>query len=164
MTRAVLAVMAGLLCGLGGLRRAAGMKAEAARLHRWETLLKQLALILGEKTASLPEAMTTAADSPDLMPDRLMREVAEHLTRTPMAALEEVFGQLCPPCTERTSLCRMFSGLSRGSLSSRLFAVEQCARELALTASQAQARADRDARLWQTLGWTGGACLTLLLL
>ena len=54
--------------------------------------------------------------------------------------------------------------LSRGSLESRLLAVENARQEVALMHEKAARKADKDARLYQTLGWIGGLCLLLILM
>jgi len=61
-------------------------------------------------------------------------------------------------------LARLFTRLGRGTKESRRLAAEQTAEEMTLLAQHAGNRAEKDARLWQTLGFVGGACLTILLL
>lgn len=163
MIRAVPAVMAGLLCGLCGLRYATALRGEATRLSRWSALLASLALILSERRLSLPDAMLAAADS-NAPADTLLRQVAQAMQTSPMTQPEEAFDHLAISGAERGLLQRLFCRLGRGTLDSRLLALEQARAELDHLAMQAAQRAEKDARLWQTLGWTGGACLTLLLL
>lgn len=163
MSRAVLAVMAGLLCALAGMKYAAGLKAEALRLSRWEQLLRHLTLLLQEGTLSLPEALCTAADGAH-PPDKLLREIAALVRRAPLTTLEAAYLQLCADSPEKPLLQRMFSRLGRGSKDSRALAAEQSAKEMALLARQSAERAEKDVKLWQTLGFTGGVCLTILLL
>ena len=62
MIRAVLAVMAGLLCALAGLRHASGLSQEASRLRRWCQLLQHLALHLRQGVLSIPDALLACAD------------------------------------------------------------------------------------------------------
>lgn len=163
MTRAALAVMAGLLCGLAGLRHASAMKAEAARLRRWSHMLARLALLLSEQSMPIPAVLRLAADGREA-PDRLLQQVAAALEADPLDSLPEAFGRECPPCPEREILLRLAAQLGRGSAESRSLAAEQTGAAFSQMASHAEALAAKDAKLWQTLGWTGGACLTLLLL
>ena len=58
----------------------------------------------------------------------------------------------------------MFQRLGRGSKDSRVLAVEQASEEIALLAEAASVKADKDVKLWQTLGITGGVCLAILLM
>ena len=163
MTRAALAVMAGLLCALAGLRRAAALHAAAARLHRWTDVLEHLALILAEGASSLPEAFEQAAASP-LPPDELLRALASDLRSQPLTPLPNLYAAHAQPGPERDALARLMARLARGSLEARCQAVSQAAQELALLAGQARRSADKDAVMWRNLGFIGGACLTLMLL
>lgn len=163
MSRTVLALMAGILCALAGTKYAAGLKGESARLARWVELLHHLALLLQEGTLSLPQALCTAADSPR-PPDTLLRDMAATIHQEPLVTLEQAFLRCCPDWHEKPLLQRMFSRLGHGSRDSRRLAVEQAVREIEHLAQQASARAEKDVKLWQTLGFIGGTCLTILLL
>lgn len=163
MIRAVLALMSGLLCTLAGIRHAARLKQDASRLERWVQLLNYLALLLGEGTLSIPEALSAASDGSD-PPDKLFREIAGRLASHPLLSPADAYAQLAPSWTEMAALSRMFHRLSRGSRESRVLAARQTAEEIRLLADSAAATAAKDARLWQTLGLIGGICLTILLL
>ncbi len=163
MSRAVLAVMAGLLCALAGMKHAASLQSNAVRLKRWVQLLSHLALLLKEGTLSIPDALCAAAHASS-PPDSCLREMALRLTNTPLLTLQEAFNVCCGECAEREMLQRMFSRLSHGTKESRVLAVEQSIEEMHLLAERAAARAEKDVKLWQTLGFIGGACLTILLL
>ena len=158
-----LAVCAGLLCVLYGLRASAHVKVEARRLARWTVLLPRVSLLIAEETRSLPEAMRLAADEPH-PPDRLLHAVADAVCTDPLLSLAEAFARHCPPCTEHETLMRMHERLGRGSAESRRLAVVQAAAALAQMSANVKDRAARDARLYATLGFTGGACLAILLL
>lgn len=159
----MLAVMAGLLCALLGVRRAAALRAEEAENRRWADLLAALALILGEGALPLPEAFLTAADGA-AAPDRLLHAMAERMKRQPLLTPAEAYEALSAPDPAREPLRRLFVRLGRGTLESRRLAAEQAAAEMALTAQQSAQRAQKDAKMWQTLGVTGGAALALMLL
>lgn len=163
MTRTVLAIMAGLLCMLAGMKYAASLRAEAVRLSRWVQLLSHLALLLQEGTLSIPEAFLSAADRPS-PPDQILRGTASLLAASPLLTPADAFRQSCSDCREKEPLLRLFARLGRGSKESRILALEQARDELRLLAQAASARADKDVKLWQTLGLVGGACLTILLL
>lgn len=163
MSRAVLAIMAGLLCALAGLKHASTLKGDAARLTRWVQVLRHLTLLIREGTLSIPEALCAAADGPH-PPDRLLREIAGRMHSSPMLTLAEAFTQCSSDCPERELLTRMFTRLGHGTKDSRCLALEQSTEEMNLLAQQSSARAEKDAKLWQTLGFIGGACLTILLL
>lgn len=163
MSRTILAVMAGLLCAVAGMRHAASLRGDAIRLNRWVQLLRHLLLLMREGTLSVPEALCAAADTP-LPPDRLLRAIAAQLTASPMQTVSDAYKALGGTCTEHTALARMFERLSHGSKESRLLALEQCADEIGLMAATAATKADKDVRLWQTLGLIGGLCLSILLL
>lgn len=163
MSRAVLAVMAGLLCALAGVKHAASLKADAARMTRWVHLLTHLTLLLRQGMMSIPEALCAAADGPH-PPDKLLREMAAAMQHTPLLSPGEAF-EPCPTAwAERDVLSRMFARLGHGSQENRCLAVEQSAAEMRLLAESASTKAEKDAKLWQTLGFTGGACLTIMLL
>lgn len=163
MSRAVIAVMAGLLCALAGIKHGAALKADAIRLQRWGYLLQHLSLLIQEGSMSIPEALCTAADGVH-SPDQLLRHIALKLQDAPMLSLSDAAGQCCNECPERVLLLRMFTRLGQGTKESRLLALEHAAAEMKLLADTASARAEKDVRLWQTLGLTGGICLTILLL
>ena len=163
MTRAALAVMAGMLCALAGLRRASALQGTAARLRRWHEVLEHLALILSEGASTLPEAFEQAATAP-LPPDELLRALAAGLRRQPLTPLPELYAALAQSGPEQDVLARLMARLARGSLEARCQAVAQAAEELSMLAAQAQASAGKDAVMWRNLGLIGGACLTLMLL
>lgn len=163
MNRSVLAIMAGLLCALAGMKYASSLKGESERLSRWVQLLSHLALLLREGTLSIPEALCTAADRPH-PPDKLLRELAGKLTAAPMLSLADAFARCSSESTEQTVLARLFARMGHGSKDNRVLAVEQCTEEMRLLAEAAAAKAEKDTKLWQTLGFIGGACLTILLL
>lgn len=162
MTRAVLAVMAGLLCALLGFRQAAALTGEARRLRRWGMLLRRLAVLLREDGPPLPEALRLCADG-NTPADTLLRDLAQAMRDNPLETPHSLYLRLSAPCVERDALSRMTSALGHGTLEARVLAVEAAEEELRLLAEAAEDKAKRDAKLWQTLGLTGGACLTLLL-
>ncbi len=163
MSRAILAVMAGLLCALAGMKYASSLQGDAARLKRWGQVLVHLELLLREGTLSIPEALCAAADG-SLAPDRLLREMAARMSASPLLSAADAFQNCCGECPERALLSRLFARLSHGTKESRCLAVKQSAEEMALLAQSAAAKAEKDVKLWQTLGFIGGACLTILLL
>ena len=163
VTRAALALMAGMLCAIMGLRRAASLRSTAARLRRWACVLEHLALILSEGTLTLPEAFEQAATAP-LPPDALLRALATGLRAQPLLSLSALYAAHDTPTPERDVLARLMARLGHGSLEARCQAVSQAAQELALMASDARQTADKDATMWRNLGFIGGACLTLMLL
>ena len=163
MIRSVLAVFAGLLCGLIGQRQARRLREEGANLRRWEQLLRRLALLLREGTLSLPEALRQSAGE-DSAPDLMLRRLGDELEHNPLSPLPELFARCAPAGPEAPVLSRLMARLGHGSLESRCQAAEQAAEEIALMARAATERAARDAKLHASLGWTCGACLTILLL
>lgn len=163
MIRTVFAVMAGLLCALSGIRHAAVLKSDAARLTRWTALLEHLALLLREGTLSIPDALCAAADGIH-PPDQLLRDIAGRMKAAPLLTAAEAFAQTGTGWLEQDMLARMFLRLGRGTQSSRCLALEQAAGEMRLLAQNASIRVEKDAKLWQTLGLTGGICLTIMLL
>ena len=58
----------------------------------------------------------------------------------------------------------MFTQLGHGLQESRCRAVEHALEEIRLLAQAAARKAEKDVKLWQTLGLIGGLCLTILLL
>ena len=163
MTHTVLAVMAGLLCAVAGLRRAASLQSTAARLRRWVDVLEHLALILSEGASTLPEAFERAATD-SAAPDDLLRGLARDLRVQPLTPLPELYARLAQPGPEYDVHLRLMRRLGRGSLETRCQAVSQATEELRLLAGQARENADKDAAMWRNLGFIGGACLTLMLL
>ena len=100
MIRPVLAVFAGLLCGLIGQRQARRLREEGANLRRWEQLLRRLALLLREGTLSLPEALRQSAGE-DSAPDQLLRRLGAVYGRSGSeglpAARPQAWKRLCCP-------------------------------------------------------------------
>ena len=163
MSRAVLAVMAGLLCTLAGAKHANRLRYDANRLKRWTEVLSHLELLLSEATLSIPQALCAVADS-HLQPDILLRPMASAIQAQPLLSLEEAFLQCGQEVTEKPTLVRLFSRLGHGSKENRCLAVHQAAQELEFLAQGAANKAEKDTKLWQTLGFIGGACLPILLL
>lgn len=163
MSRAVLAVMAGLLCTLAGLRHASALRGNAARLTRWVSLLRRLTLLLREGTLSIPEALCQAADGGH-QPDVMLRHLAAALRENPLCTLAEAYRAMQPDEAESLVVLRLLERLGQGTRESRCLAAEQAADEISLMAEGASAKAQKDARLWQTLGFLGGLCLTMMLL
>jgi len=157
------ALTAGCLCVLAGMRQASFLRAESVRLSRWATLLDRLALLLSEAVLPLPDVLESAADGTS-QPDRLLCTVACNVRTDPLLSLAEAFARHCQPSPERDTLLRMAEQLSRGSAESRSLAASQAGTYIRHLADTASERAAKDARLWQTLGWTGGACLALMLM
>ena len=114
---------------------------------------------------SLPEAFRLCADG-NHPPDTLLRQLADEFERTPLSSPGALTGRnwRSPPGSEKDIISRMMHLLSRGSLESRLLAVENARQEVALMHEKAARKADKDARLYQTLGWIGGLCLLLILM
>ena len=152
--------MAGLLCGMLGMRRGQAIREQSASLRRWETLLRHLCLILQGGALPLPEAFLHAATGASAADDTL-RSLAHRMQAEPLASLPQLY---TPTGTEGPVLSRMFAGLATGSLEERLLAVEQAAQEIALLAKSTGEKSAADARMWLKLGWLGGACVTLMLL
>ena len=163
MIRPALAVFAGLMCGVIGQRQARRLREEGVNLRRWEQLLRRLALLLREGTLSLPEALRQSAGESSA-PDLLLRRLGDEMEQHPLSPLPELYARIAPPGPEAPVLARLMAQLGRGSLDSRCQAAEQAAEETALLARAASERAARDAKLHASLGWTCGACLTILLL
>ena len=160
MMRTVFALIAGLLCAFLGMRQARRLQSENTRLHRWETILQHLCLLLQESALSLPEALRQCACEASPA-DALLQRLAESMQHDPLTPLNELYQ---PEGTEGPVLSRLMTRLSRGSLESRVQAVQQAAQEINLLAENAREKSSQDARMWRTLGWTLGACLTLMLL
>lgn len=159
MIRLLLALMAGMLCGVLGLRQAGRIRQESAALARWQVMLQHLCLLL-QAGLSLPEAFTQCATE-DTPCDALLRRLARGLQQEPLSSLPQLY---TPQGAEGPALSRLMAGLSRGSLESRVLCARQAAEELALLAQSAREKALQDARMWRTLGWACGGCLTLLML
>lgn len=163
MTHTALAVASGLMCTLAGLRQASRLHQEETRLKRLASLLTHLAILLDEQAYPLPEAfLLCATDSGDA--DQLLRALAENLRLHPLTPLTALYDALHPIGPEVSLLRRCFTSISHGSADSRVHAARSAAEEVSLLAESAHQRAEKDARLFQTLGWVGGLCLTMMLL
>ncbi len=163
MMRAVLAVMAGLLCALLGLRRASALKGDAARLIRWGQALAHLSLLVREGTMSLPDALLHTAQG-RAAPDMLLTAMASAVKASPMLSLSDAFLAHCGDVPEKDALHRMFERLGRGTKEARSLAIDQCREEIALLCAKCTEKAEKDAKLWTTLGFTGGLCITIFLI
>jgi len=163
MMRTALALMAGLMCMAAGFRQAAALRAADARLRRWTDILRHLSLLLSEGTYSLPEAFLLAA-SCDSEPDITLRTLAEQMQRQPLKSLPELWETLCSDDPESAALARLMQRLGRGSLESRQQAAHNAADEFELLSAQAREKSLKDAKMWRTLGFLGGACIIIMLL
>lgn len=157
------AVAAGLICALAGFRHAASLRSDAQLLQRWTEIAERLALLLEEQSAPLPEVLRIAADA-DTAADELLRQMAGDMSANPLISAAQAFGMRCGSCQQQDTLLRMFSRLGRGSVQARSAACRQSAAFLAQEAAKARIAGEKDARMWRTLGWTGGVCLTLMLI
>lgn len=163
MMRMMLAVLSGALCAAAGLRRAACLQENEARLLRWEQVLRHLTLVLGQGAYSLPQALRCCAQEQQA-PDLLLQSLASAMEAQPLADLPALLETRLPPWPESPALRRLASRLCRGSLDSRVQAAEDALQEIRLLARSVRESAPRDAKMWRTLGLLGGACITLMLL
>lgn len=164
MTRLLFPICAALLSTLAGLHLSTHLRQEEQRLARWGEVLPHLHLLMASCAYSLPEAFRLCADG-NHPPDTLLRQLADELERTPLSSPGALTDKLwSPPGSEKDIISRMMHLLSRGSLESRLLAVENARQEVALMHEKAARKAGKDARLYQTLGWIGGLCLLLILM
>lgn len=157
------AVTAGLICALAGMRHAAALRGDAQLLQRWTEIAERLALLLEEQSVPLPEVFRIAADA-ETAADKLLRRIADDMTANPLTSTAQSFEAHCGNCLQEDALLRMFSRLGRGSVQTRCAACRQSAAFLAQEAAKAHAQSEKDAKMWRTLGWTGGICLTLMLI
>ena len=161
--RLMLAVSAGVIAGMLGMRGARRLRVEAARLRRWTVLLERLRLVLAQSALPLPDALDEAADG-KCEPDMLMHELASGMRRNPLASLQDCFAAAAYHSAETAVLKPLMAQLDRWTVESRLLAIDHAHGCLLQLAADAQERAGRDAALWARLGWTAGACLTILLI
>lgn len=159
----MLAVSAGVIAGFMGMRSAGRLRSEAARLRRWTALLERLRLIMAQSALPLPDALEEAADG-SAEPDMLLRELASGLRCNPMCSLKDCYEAVEHRLPEAHAVSALTSQLDRGTVESRLLAIDHAHDAVAQLASFAQERCDRDAALWVRLGWTAGVCLTILLI
>lgn len=163
MSRAILAIMAGILCTLAGFHHASTLRGDAARLARWVQIMRHIALLLREGTLSIPEVLCQAANESQ-PPDALLRRLAAAIQENPLCTLADAYLALHEDTAESTLVLRLLQRLGHGSQESRCLAAKQAADEFHLLAEKASAKAQKDVRLWQTLGFLGGLCLTIMLL
>lgn len=163
MIRSILAVAAGLLCSAAGLRHGRDLQAVYQRLQRWVELLRHLALLVREGAGSLPDVLIASAGEA-LLPDAILRRLAEDMRAQPLCRPEELADFSALTEKERAPLQRLMRRLSRGSRESRFQALQDCADEMALLADAARDKAQTDARMWRQLSLLMGACLTLWLI
>lgn len=166
--RVGMALIAGVGCGLLGMRRAAlGMRREQ-ELRAWLETLQKLQLLLQESAMPLPEVFRKSACTGS--PQTVLMAIAEHMVQYPRETAAHVFDTLqngsmnWMTAEERERISRMFAGVEHGSLTLRCQAVAQTEEWLKLALHQAEEKRRRDGRLAVTLGWTAGIGLTLFLL
>ena len=124
MTRLLFPICAALLSTLAGLHLSTHLRQEEQRLARWGEILQHLHLLMASCAYSLPEAFRLCADGHH-PPDALLRQLADELERTPLSSPGALTDKLWrPPGSEKDIISRMMHLLSRGSLESRLLAVE----------------------------------------
>lgn len=167
MLRGLLALTAGVGCGLIGVRHAAALVRRERELQSWVDTLRRLSLLLAEQTWTLPQAFEQAGYGSAAS---CLRHTAEQLRQTPACSPAHAFQSVdasvlrWATAEEQERLLRMMTGIGRGGVALRRQAVEQAADWFALALARAQNQRKQDARLSLTLGWTAGACLTLMLL
>ena len=141
MTRLLFPICAALLSTLAGLHLSTHLRQEEQRLARWGEILQHLHLLMASCAYSLPEAFRLCADG-NHPPDTLLRQLADALERAPLSSPGALTDRLCPAISEKDIISRMMHLLSRGSLESRLLAVEnarQDARESGTQGGQGRA-------------------------
>lgn len=131
MTRLLFPICAALLSTLAGLHLSTHLRQEEQRLARWGEILQHLHLLMASCAYSLPEAFRLCADGHH-PPDTLLRQLADALERAPLSSPGALTDRLCPAISEKDIISRMMHLLSRGSLESRLLAVENARQEVAL--------------------------------
>lgn len=163
MTHTTFAILSGIICGAMGVRYAASLRKNAARLKRWDELLACLAQLLSESVYSLPDAFRLAACEKTSC-DALMTRLAQEMVLQPLSTPAQVFDGMKCDAAETDILRRMLERIGHGSLETRCLAVRQAGEEIRLMYQRAKSVSDKDAKMWSSLGWTAGACVTLLLL
>lgn len=163
MTQLMLPLCAAMLCTLCGMRLASSLHREEERLLRWSALLAHCEVLLSASAYSLPEVFRLCATEKSAA-DALLRTLSEQMQQQRMTPLVTLADTACPPCVERECLLRWLQAVSHGSLENRLFATQSARKEIDLMHQQSRQKAEKDAKLYQTLGWVGGLCLMLLML
>ena len=163
MIRQLLALTAGVLCALMGLRRSREAQQRRLRLERWPVLLRHLALLIREEAGSLTEVLRLCARE-NAAPDRLILLLARHMQEHPLLPPDALLDTSALPRDEGDLLQRMAIRLAQGSRDSRAQAAESCAAAMEALLAGTRERSDADAKMWRQLGMLGGACLTLWLL
>ena len=162
--RLIFAIVSCVAAGCIGMRYAARMNADTARLADWLSLLDRLHLAVSRGHLSLPDALEAAADT-CAAPDVLLRSLAAELREHPTSTLHELSQRKRTPALQEASVIgRLTASLDRGSLECRLLAIEQAQEAIRLLHELQTARSRRDAPMWTRLGWTAGACLMIMLL
>ena len=122
-----------------------------------------------ESASTLPRAFRQAAMGTGLAAESL-RATAERLEQEPGFTAAQAFAQSGMDYLgwateeEKGQLTDMMAGIGRGSLAMRRQAVDHAAEWIGLHLRKAEEKQRKDGKLALTLGWTAGACLTLLLL
>lgn len=162
--RLLFALMSCLAAGFLGTRWSSRMKADTARLADWLSLLDRLHLAMAEGTRSLPDALDAAA-AHDVQPDLLLHTLAAGLRNDPTAELSVLYHAHQQNNTaEHSAIGQLMTELGRGSLESRLLAIDQTRNVIQLMHAEHADRSARDAPMWTRLGWTAGACILILLM
>ena len=94
----------------------------------------------------------------------LFRTLAKRLRAEPLSSLRALFDAQQYPYQEQQTIASLMAELDRGSLESRLLCIAHARSACAQLTKAAAEHSDRDASMWAKIGWTGGACLTLLLI
>ena len=169
MLRVWVALGAGVCCGWIGMRRAANLGCRVRELRRWLETLQRLGLLLEESASTLPRAFRQAAAGNGTAAESL-RATAQGLEQEPGLTAAQAFAQAGENCLnwateeEKGQLSDMMAGIGHGSLAMRRQAVDHAAAWLELHLRKAEEKQQKDGKLAVTLGWTAGACLTLLLI
>lgn len=168
--RVALAMVAGIGCGALGIRRAALLARRERELAQWVEGLQRLSLLMVESAAPLPQLLVQAAARSGSI-RQTFAAVAKAMQSQPQLSAAQAYDQfgacfLQPWAQETDQACVhvLLEGLGHGSLALRKQAVDQAAQWLAQAQGQAHEAQQRNGKLAITLGWTAGACLTLLLL
>lgn len=164
MTRLLFPVCAALLSTLAGLHLSTHLRQEEQRLARWGEILQHLHLLMASCGVLCCRKRSGCAPDGNHPPDTATRQLADALERAAAVLAGRADGQAVSGNQRKGHHQPNDAPAQPRRLENRLLAVENARQEVALMHEKAARKADKDARLYQTLGWIGGLCLLLILM
>ncbi len=158
----ILAVLAAGLCGLIGILAAGRLQKRENSLMHWQEALVRMENAITHGQLPLPDVLMAGGERVELLND-----LAKHLQAEPVIGLMALWRSVEPDDLltepEWALLTGCMEGLSATSLEMQRTAVHYAREQWVQYLTAGRMARERNARLYQSLGWLCGAALFILL-